>query len=112
MRMVAAAMGLIGIWGEIEDDGFWKTMVILSLQAGALAHSLALMLVELPAGRRWLPRALRNPFIEFHPAGTQERQAYRGVASRSFPLRRITCINYRLLRSRSPCLRAPRRRKP
>jgi hypothetical protein len=51
---VSAAMLIIGVWTEMDSEGYWKTTAILSVFAIAFAHSLALLAVRLRPTHSWL----------------------------------------------------------
>ena len=51
---VSAAMLIVGVWAEIDSEGYWKATAICSVFAIAFAHSLALLAVELRPTYSWL----------------------------------------------------------
>ena len=51
---VSASMLIVGVWAEIDSEGYWKATAICSVFAIAFAHSLALLAVELRPTYSWL----------------------------------------------------------
>lgn len=51
--VVSAALVILGVWAEIEAEGFWKLTGSVSVVAVGLAHAFLLVLPELDAGHRW-----------------------------------------------------------
>jgi hypothetical protein len=51
---ISAAMLIIGVWAEMDSEGYWKTTAVLSVFAIAFAHSLALLAVRLRPTHSWL----------------------------------------------------------
>ena len=54
LAVVSAVLVIVGIWTEMEADGYWKTTAILGLLAWAVAHALALLTVRLQRNHGWL----------------------------------------------------------
>jgi hypothetical protein len=52
--VVAAALVILGVWAEIEAEGFWKLTGSVSVVAVGLAHAFLLVLPELDPGHRWV----------------------------------------------------------
>ncbi len=49
----AVSLVIIGMWGEIEGEEFWKTTVMFIVGCIALAHACLLYLPTLAASHRW-----------------------------------------------------------
>lgn len=54
LAVLSAVLLILGLWGEIRDDVFWKTMITCGVFAVSFAHALLLLLPELDARHRWL----------------------------------------------------------
>jgi hypothetical protein len=52
--VVTGALILVGIWGEVGDDEFWRTTAMFSIVACACAHASLLSLAVLESRFRWV----------------------------------------------------------
>jgi hypothetical protein len=51
---MTAALVIVGVWMEIEQEGYWKAAAVLGVFTVASAHALALLGVRLAPGHGWL----------------------------------------------------------
>jgi hypothetical protein len=54
LAAVASCMVALGVWAEMEQEGYWKLVAVLGFFALAAAHVLALLAVSLPRRHRWV----------------------------------------------------------
>jgi hypothetical protein len=55
--VLAGALAIIGIWAEINEDVFWKSMMTATLFAGSFAHAFLLALPDLKRKHARVQRA-------------------------------------------------------
>ena len=55
--VVCATLVILGVWAEIEAEGFWKLTGSIAVVAIALPHAFLLLLPELDAAHRWIQPA-------------------------------------------------------
>lgn len=49
-----SSLAIIGMWAEIHEDEYWKTVATLAVCAVAFAHGFLLLLPELARRHRWI----------------------------------------------------------
>ena len=54
LAALSAAMLIVGLWAEVDSEGYWKTTAVCSVFSMAFAHSLALLAVKLRPTHTWL----------------------------------------------------------
>jgi hypothetical protein len=54
LAILATPIALVGIWGEMSSDGYWKTFGTVQVLAVAVAHGALLRLARLRSERRWM----------------------------------------------------------
>lgn len=54
LTFAAAGLVLIGMWGDIDSEGYWKTTAVLSIFATATVHISLLSNARLAARFRWV----------------------------------------------------------
>ena len=54
LGILAGVMLLLGIWTELESEGFWKAASTVSVVAAAAAHASLLTLARLAPSHRWM----------------------------------------------------------
>lgn len=57
LSVVSAALVILGVWAEIETEGYWKFTGSIIVVAVAFAHAFLLILPELDQGHRWVQGA-------------------------------------------------------
>jgi hypothetical protein len=54
LAVVAAVLAIVGIWVEVDAEGYWKTTAIFAVFAVASAHALVLGVADLKPSHRWV----------------------------------------------------------
>lgn len=57
LAVTAGLLAIFGIWAEIDDEFFWKSMLTATLFAGSFAHAFLLDLPDLDRRHGWVQRA-------------------------------------------------------
>ena len=54
LSVSAATLLIVGLWPEIDSEGYWKTTITLGVFAIAFAHAFLLVLPELDKRQKWI----------------------------------------------------------
>jgi peptidoglycan/LPS O-acetylase OafA/YrhL len=54
---IAALLTIVGIWGEISEEPYWKTTISLIVVSVALAHAFLLLMPGLKENHQWIRKS-------------------------------------------------------